>query len=37
MLAQGYGSHKGSWWRPVAFEQLRAALPEWIIAELVLW
>lgn len=37
MLSQGYGSHKGSWWRPVAFEQLRAALPEWIIAELVLW
>src|SRR6516165_1346259 len=37
MLAQGYGSQKGSWWRPVAFEQLRAALPEWILAELVLW
>src|SRR6516165_3248628 len=37
MLSQGYGSHKGSWWRPVAFEQLQARLPEWIIAELVLW
>lgn len=37
MLSQGYGSNKGSWWRPVAFDKLRAALPEWIVAELVLW
>jgi transposase len=37
MLSQGYGSHKGSWWRPQAFEKLRAALPEWIIKRLEIW
>jgi transposase len=37
MLSQGYGSHKGSWWRPQAFEKLRAALPEWIIKGLEVW
>jgi transposase len=37
MLGQGYGSHKGSWWRPQAFDKLRAALPQWIIKGLEVW
>ena len=36
LLSQGYGS-KGSWWRPGAFNQLRAFIPEWISQELALW
>jgi transposase len=36
LLSQGYGS-KGSWWRPQAFNKLRALVPEWIIQELVVW
>ena len=37
MLSQGYGSHKGSWWRPQAFEKLRAALPECLLKRLEIW
>jgi transposase len=36
LLSQGYAS-KGSWWRPGAFNQLRAFIPEWISQELALW
>jgi transposase len=36
LLSQGY-STKGSWWRPGAFSQLRALIPEWISQELALW
>jgi transposase len=36
MLSQGY-SGQGSWWRPTAFGRLETVLPQWILAELVLW
>jgi transposase len=36
LLSQGYAT-KGSWWRPGAFSQLRAVIPEWIGQELALW
>src|SRR6266436_1792801 len=37
MLSQGYGSHKGAWWRPRAFDKLRTVLPEWMLKGLEVW
>jgi transposase len=37
VLAQGYGSMKGAWWRPMAYRKISRLLPPWIKGQLEVW
>lgn len=37
VLAQGYGSMKGAWWRPMAYRKISQLLPPWIKGQLEVW
>jgi transposase len=37
VLAQGFGSMQGAWWRPIAYRRWAQSLPPWIKSQLEVW